>query len=124
MYSAFQLAANEHTCLNKSNISVFQLEQELVNFSSPNAVSIAVKLDSSLKDFQCQSSISVNAKANLAKLNETPMSQQSPLLYFNSGSSRLIVEYLYSSNSEGAHFAPNITASVNAVLHSEGLELF
>jgi hypothetical protein len=104
--------------------SAFQLKQELVDFSSLNAVSIAVKLDSSLKDFQCQSSISVNAKANSAKLNETPTSQQSTLLYFNSGSSRLIVEYIYSSNSEGAQFAPNITASIKAALHSEGAQTF
>ena len=99
---------------------VTQLRQELVDFSLSNAVSIAVKLDSSLKDFQCQSSISVNAKANLAKLNETPMSQQSILLYFNGGSPWLIVQYIYSSNSEGAQFAPNITASINTALHFEG----
>jgi hypothetical protein len=37
-----------------------------------------------------------------AKLNETPTSQRSILLYFNGGSSRLIVEYISSSNSEGA----------------------
>jgi hypothetical protein len=77
MCGASQLAANEHKCLNKSNMSVFQLKQELVDFSSLNAFSIAAKLDLSLKDFQCQSSISINAKANSAKLNETPMSQQS-----------------------------------------------
>ena len=106
MCGASQLAANEHKCLNKSNTSVFQLKQELVDFSLLNAFSIATKLDSSLKDFQCQSSISVNAKANSAKLNETPMSQQSTLLYFNGGSSWLIVEYIYSLNSEGARSPP------------------
>jgi hypothetical protein len=58
-----------------------------------------------LKDFQCQSSISANTKANSAKLNETPTSQPSTLLYFNSGSSRLIVKYIYSSDSEGANTA-------------------
>ena len=84
MCYASQLAANEHKCLNKSNTSVFQLKQELVNFSSSNAISIAIKLDSSLKDFQCQSSISANTKANSAKLNEMPTSQRSTLLYFNS----------------------------------------
>jgi hypothetical protein len=78
------------------------LKQKLVDFSSSNAVSITVKLDTSLKDFQCQSSISINAKANSAKLNETSTSQRSTLLYFNGGSSQLIVEYIYSSNSEGA----------------------
>jgi hypothetical protein len=78
------------------------LKQELVDFSSLNAVSITVKLDSSSKDFQCQSSISINAKANSAKLNEMSTSQQSTLLYFNGGSSRLIVEYIHSSNYEGA----------------------
>jgi len=76
MCDASQLAANEHKCLNKSNTSVFQLKQELVDFSPSNSFSIATKLDSSLKYFQCQSSIrSVNAKANSAKLNETPTSQ-------------------------------------------------
>ena len=45
-------------------------------------------------------------KANSAKLNETPMSQQSTLLYFNGGSSRLIGKYIYSSNSEGARSTP------------------
>ena len=68
MCYASQLAVNEHKCLNKSNTSVFQLKQELVNFLSSNAISIAVKLDSSLKDFQCQSSISANTKANSTKL--------------------------------------------------------
>ena len=37
-----------------------------------------------------------------AKLNETPMSQRIILFYFNGGSPRLIVEYISSSNSEGA----------------------
>jgi hypothetical protein len=41
-----------------------------------NAFSIAGKLNSSLEDFQCQSSISVNAKANSTMLIHTPMSQQ------------------------------------------------
>jgi hypothetical protein len=106
MCGASQLAANEHKCLNKSNTSVFQLKQELVDFSLSNAFSIAAKLDSSLKDFQCQSSISVNAKANSARLNETPMSQQSTLLYINGGSYRLIVEYINSLNSEGVRSSP------------------
>jgi hypothetical protein len=75
MCGASKLAANEHKCLNKSNTFVFQLKQEYVDFSSLNAFSIAAKLDSSLQDFQCQSSISVNTKANSAKLNETPTSQ-------------------------------------------------
>jgi hypothetical protein len=66
MCGASQLTVNEHKCLNKSNTFVFQLKQELVDFSSSNAFSIAAKLDSSLKDFQCQSFISVNAKANSA----------------------------------------------------------
>jgi hypothetical protein len=48
MCGASQLAANEHKCLNKSNTSIFQLKQELVDFSSLNAFSIAAKLDSSL----------------------------------------------------------------------------
>ena len=34
------------------------------------------------------------------------MSQQSTLLYFNGGSSRLIGKYIYSSNSEGARSTP------------------
>jgi hypothetical protein len=96
MCGASQLTVNERKCVNKSNTFVFQLKQELVDFSLSNVFSIAAKLDSSLKDFQCQSSISVNAKANSAKLNETPTSQQSTLLYFNGGSSQLIVKYIYS----------------------------
>jgi hypothetical protein len=99
MCGASQLTANEHKCLNKSNTSVFQLKQELVDFSPSNSFSIATKLDSSLNYFQCQSFISVNAKANSAKLNEMPTSQRSTLLYFNGGSSRLIVKYIYSSTS-------------------------
>jgi hypothetical protein len=75
MCDVSQLAANEHKCLNKSNTSFFQLKQELVDFSSSNAFSIATKLDSSLNNFQCQSSISVNTKASSVKLNETPLSQ-------------------------------------------------
>ncbi len=46
MCDASQLAANEHICLNKSNTSVFQLKQELVNFSTSDSFSIAAKLDS------------------------------------------------------------------------------
>jgi hypothetical protein len=103
MCDASQLAANEHKCLNKSNTSVFQLKQELVDFSTSNSFSIATKLDSSLKDFRCQSSISVNAKANSAKLNEIPMSQQKAMVHFYDGSSQFIVKYIYSLDSEGAH---------------------
>jgi hypothetical protein len=103
MCDASQLAVNEHKCLNKSNTSVFQLKQELVDFSTSNSFSIATKLDSSLKDFRCQSSISVNAKANSAKLNEIPMSQQKAMVHFYDGSSQFIVKYIYSLDSEGAH---------------------
>ncbi len=103
MCDASQLAENEHKCLNKSNTSVFQLKQELVNFSPLNAFSIATKLDSSLKDFQCQSSKSVNAKANSA--NETPTSQQKALIHFYNSSSQFIVKYIYLLDPEGAHTA-------------------
>ena len=58
--------------------------------------------------------------AATANLTEMLTSQRSTLLYFNGGNSRLIVEYIYSSTSEGAQFAPNINASVKAALHSEG----
>ena len=44
--------------------------------------------------------------ANSVKLIETRTSQQSTMLYFNGGSSRLIVGYIYSSNSEGARSPP------------------
>ncbi len=120
MCGASKLAANEHKCLNKSNTFVFQLKQEYVDFSSLNAFSIAAKLDSSLQDFQCQSSISVNTKANSAKLNETPTSQWSTLLYFNGSSSRLIVEYIYSSNSEGAR-SPPTTFTITQALDCQRL---
>ena len=41
MCDASQLAANEHKCLIKSNTSVFQLKQELVDFSPSISFSIA-----------------------------------------------------------------------------------
>jgi hypothetical protein len=44
--------------------------------------------------------------ANSVKLIETRTSQRSTMLFFNGGSSHLIVEYIYSSNSEGAHSPP------------------
>jgi hypothetical protein len=89
MCDASQLAANEHKCLNKSNTSVFQLKQELVDFSPSNSFSIATKLDSSLKYFQCQSSISsVNAKANSAILIDLPTSQRKAMIHFYEGSSQ------------------------------------
>jgi hypothetical protein len=72
-----------------------QLQQDLVDFSLLHAFSIT-KLDS----------ISIKAKSNSAMLIDSPTSQQSTLLYFNGGSSRLIVEYIYSSNSEGARSPP------------------
>jgi hypothetical protein len=103
MCDASQLAANEHKCLNKSNTSVFQLKQELVDFSTLNSFSIATKLNSRLKDFRCQSSISVNAKANSAKLNEIPTSQRKAMVHFYDGSSQFIVKHIYSLDSEGAH---------------------
>ena len=109
MCDASQLAANEHKCLNKSNTSVFQLKQELVDFSSSNAFSIAAKLDSSLHDFQCQSSISVNTKASSVKLNEMPTSQRSTLLYFNGSSSRLIVDLFLNPYREGVEYIQNIS---------------
>jgi hypothetical protein len=59
-----------------------QLQQDLVDFSSPNAFSISGKLDSSLKDFQCQSSISVKAKANSTMFIHTPTSQQRAMIHF------------------------------------------
>jgi len=44
--------------------------------------------------------------ANSVELIETRTSQQSTMLYFNGGSSRLTVGYIYSSNSEGVRFPP------------------
>ena len=88
MCEASQLAANEHKCLNKSNTSDFQLKQELVDFSTSNYFSIATKLDSSLKDFRCQSSISVNAKSNSAILIDLPTSQRKAKIHFYDGSSQ------------------------------------
>jgi hypothetical protein len=105
MCNASQLAANEHKCLNKSNTSVFQLKQELVNFLSSNAISIAVKLDSSLNNFQCQSSISIKAKSNSSMLINTPTSQQKAMIHFYDGSFQFIVKYIYFSDSEGANTA-------------------
>jgi hypothetical protein len=62
-----------------------QLQQDLVDFSLLNAISIA-KLDSSVKDLQHQSFISIKAKANSAMLIDTPMAQQSAVIHFNNDS--------------------------------------
>jgi hypothetical protein len=43
--------------------------------------------------------------ANSVKLIETRMSQQNTMLFFNGGSSRLIVKYIISLGSEGSHTA-------------------
>ncbi len=72
-------------------VDLFQLKQELVDFSSLNAFSIA-KLDSNFKDFLCQSSISINANANSAKLIDSPTSQRSAMIHSNSSSSQFIVK--------------------------------
>jgi hypothetical protein len=71
-----------------------------------NAFSIAGKLDSSLEDFQCQSSISVNVKANSTMLIHMPMSQQRAMIHFDGGSSQFIVKYIYLLDSEGARAVP------------------
>jgi hypothetical protein len=71
-----------------------------------NAFSIAGKLDSSLEGFQCQSSISVNVKANSIMLIHTPTSQQRAMIHFDNGSSQFIVKYIYLLDSEGAHAVP------------------
>jgi hypothetical protein len=60
-----------------------RLQQDLVDLSLLHAFSIA-KLNS----------ISIKAKSNLAMLIDLPTSQRSTLLYFNGGSSQLIVEYI------------------------------
>jgi hypothetical protein len=91
------------------------LKQELVDFSSLNDFYIA-KLDSSFRDFQCQSSININAKANSAKLIDMLTSQQSTMIPLNNGSSQLIVKYIFLLGSEGAQFAQMITASIKAAL--------
>jgi hypothetical protein len=91
------------------------VKQELVDFSSSNDFYIA-KLDSSFRNFQCQSSISINAKENSAKLIDTPMSQQSTMIHLNNGSPQFIVKYIFSSGSEGAQFSPTITAYIKSVL--------
>jgi hypothetical protein len=82
------------------------LQQDLVNFSLLNAFSIAGKLDSSLEDYQCQSSISVNVKANSTMLIHTPTSQQRAMIHFDDGSSQFIVKYIYLLDSEGAGAVP------------------
>jgi hypothetical protein len=85
-------------------VDLFQLKQELVYFLSSTAFSIA-NLDSSFEEIQCQSSISINAKANSAKLIHTPTSQQSAMINLNNGSSQFIVKYIILLGSEGAHTA-------------------
>jgi hypothetical protein len=82
------------------------LQQDLVNFSSSNAFSIAGKLDSSLEDFQCQSSICVNAKANSTMLIHMPTPQQRAMIHFDDGSSQFIVKYIYLLDPEGARVVP------------------
>jgi hypothetical protein len=91
-----------------------QLQQDLVNLSLPNAFSIA-KFDS----------ISIKAKSNSAMLIDTPMSQRKAMIHFYDDSFQFNVKYIsllgaegarlvVDSNSEGAQFAPTITASVKA----------
>jgi hypothetical protein len=58
--------------------------------------------------------------ANSVKLIETRTSQQSTMLYFNGGSSRLIVGYIYSSNSEGAR-SPPTTFTITQALDCQRL---
>jgi hypothetical protein len=133
--NAFRKLAHEHQCLNRTqpifqliDVSVtnfqlilivesFQLKQELVDFSLLNAFSIA-KFDSSFKDFQCQSSISINAKANSAKLIDMPMSLQNAMIHLNSGSSQFIVKYIFSLGSEGAHSACRFIVELDATIRS------
>jgi hypothetical protein len=116
----FQLVACAK-CHNKSNLFTFklivgfiqkfqsQLQQDLVDLSLLHVFSIA-KLNS----------ISIKAKSNSAMLIDSPTSQRSTLLYFNGGSSRLIVEYIYSSNSEGAH-SPPTTFTITQALNCQRL---
>jgi hypothetical protein len=133
--NTFHTLAHEHQHLNRTqpifqsiDVSVtnfqlilivdsfqFQLKQKLVDFSSSNDFYIA-KLDSNFRDFQCQSSISINAKANSAKLIDMPTSQQRTMIHLNNGISQFIVKYIFLSGSEGARFAPTITASIKATL--------
>ncbi len=58
--------------------------------------------------------------ANSVKLIEMRRSQRGTMLFFNGGSSRLIVKYIYSSNSEGAH-SPPITFTITQVLNCQRL---
>jgi hypothetical protein len=44
--------------------------------------------------------------------------------YYSVVGFQLVVESILTSNSEGARFAPNITSSVKAALHSEGARTF
>jgi hypothetical protein len=103
-------------CLNKPNIYTFrlivgfiqhyqsQLQQDLGSFSSSNAILIAT-LDSSFKDLQCQTSVSIKAKVNSAMLTDMPASHQSAMAHFNNSISQFIVKYIYLSGSEGAYTA-------------------
>jgi hypothetical protein len=117
--NAFGTLAHEHQYLDRTQpifqsidasltnfqsiliVDSFQLKQKLVNFSLSNDFYIA-KLDSSFGDFQCQSSISVNAKANSAKLIDMPTPQQSTMIYLNNNSSQFFVKYIFLLGSEGA----------------------
>jgi hypothetical protein len=94
-------------------VASFQLKQELVDLLLSNAFSIA-KLDSSFKDFYCQSSISINTKANSAKLIDTPTSQQSATIHLNNGSSQFIFKYIFLLGSEGAHTACRFIVELDA----------
>jgi hypothetical protein len=44
--------------------------------------------------------------------------------YYSVVGFQLVVESILTSNSEGARFAPSITSSVKAALHSEGAQTF
>ncbi len=88
------------------------MQQDLVDLSLSNAFSIA-KLNF----------ISIKTKANSAKLIDTLTSHRSIMIHLNNGSSQFIVKYIFLLGSEGAQFAPMITASVKAALTFFNIEL-
>ncbi len=70
-----------------------------------NAFSIA-KLDSI--------SIKAKAKANSAKLIDTPPSHRSVMIHLNNGSSQFAVKYIFSLGSEGVHTACRFIVELDA----------
>ncbi len=82
-----------------------RLQQDLVNLSLSNTFSIA-KLNP----------ISIKAKANSAKLIDTPTPHQSIMIHLNNGSSQFVVKHIFLLGSEGAYIACRVLVELDVIL--------